>query len=280
MHPELQRLKSNFNWRPALTTNTTIKNLFEIASESDVKSAYSDAHTIERSLLDSRSWWYQTRNKIITRALTQLPNQSAVWDIGCGTGIVASAILQSGRQVIGIEPSYAGAQITAAAGIPTFHATLEKLELPSNALSVVSLFDVLEHVQERQHILNELHRVLEPDGFVILTVPALPLLWSQYDCDESHLLRFTKSALEIELKNAGFRVKQMGYFFVLTVIPLLLLRALPYRLGFNKFLSDSAGVSAQGGLLSGLAASLETALATRVPIGSSLLAVAQKTKTF
>ncbi|MFM8958344.1 MAG: class I SAM-dependent methyltransferase [Actinomycetota bacterium] len=243
-----------------------------------VTSAYSDSHTADRANLDGTSWWYQTRNRIIIQALRTVPTGTAIWDIGCGTGVVSAALRSTGHQIVGVEPSRAGAEITARTGIPAFHTTLEKLELPSNSLAAVSLFDVLEHVQDRQGLLHELHRVLQPDGFLVLTVPALPLLWSQFDDDEAHQLRYTRLTLRNELVKAGFSVETIGYMFALTVLPLLLLRALPYRLGIRKSLSDSAGVAVHGGLLGHLASQIDQSLALRTPFGSSVLAVVRKSE--
>jgi len=180
--------------------------------------------------------------------------------------------------VIGVERSRAGAQITAENGIPTPRATLEKLELPSNSLAAASLFDVLEHVQDRQSLLSELQRVLQPQSYLFISVPALPVLWSQFDVDEAHQLRYTRSSLRSELVNAGFTIEVVGYFFALTVLPLLFLRALPYRISVRKLLSDSASVVAQGGLLGCIASRIELTIALRAPFGSSLFVLAQKSE--
>jgi len=279
MHPEIKRLLSDFGWQSASIFPAIETNLFASTEENQVTSAYSDILTSERGRLYVNSWWSQTRNRIINQALTPVPVGSVIWDVGCGTGFVSMDLLANGRQVVGIEPSRAGAQITAQAGIPTFQTTLERLELPSNSLAAVSLFDVLEHVQSREHMLHELHRVLQPGGFLVLTVPALKILWSQFDEDESHQVRYTKSKLQTELESSGFTVNRIGYFFALTVPLLLLLRALPYRIGIKKSLSVSAGHAAQRGLLGKLAGLIEIKLALLTPIGSSLLALAQKSET-
>ena len=278
MHPELERLQRECGWRPTLVANETIPTLFHAASVIQVATAYSDSHTADRADLDGTSWWYQTRNRIIIQALRTVPTGTAIWDIGCGTGVVSAALRSTGHQIVGVEPSRAGAEITARTGIPTFHTTLEKLELPSNSLAAVSLFDVLEHVPDRQSLLHELHRVLQPQGYLFISVPALPVLWSQFDVDEAHQLRYTRSSLREELATAGFSVKRIGYMFALTVLPLLLLRALPHRLSMRKSLSDSAGVAVQGGLLGRLASQIEQSLALRTPFGSSVLAVVRKSE--
>ena len=271
MHPELERLQREYGWRPTLVANETIPTLFHAASVIQVATAYSDSHTTDRATHDGRSWWYRTRSKIIIRALSRIPIGTTIWDVGCGTGVVSAALQLMGRQVIGVEPSRVGAQVTAETGIPTFQTTLEKLELPSNSLAAVSVFDVLEHVPDRQSLLHELHRVLQPQGYLFISVPALPVLWSQFDFDEAHQLRYTRSSLREELATAGFSVKRIGYMFALTVLPLLVLRALPNRIGIGKSLSDSAGVAAGGGLLGRIASRIELTIALRAPFGSSLL---------
>jgi len=276
MHPELERLRRNFGWQYKSVARQTASNLFQVDTDIQIPSSYSDDLIEERGRLYVNSWWSQTRNRIVNQALTPVPVGSVIWDVGCGTGFVSMDLLANGRQVVGIEPSRAGAQFTAQAGIPTFQTTLERLELPSNSLAAVSLFDVLEHVQNREHMLRELHRVLQPGGFLVLTVPALKFLWSQFDEDESHQVRYTKSKLQTELESSGFTVNRIGYFFALTVPLLLLLRALPYRIGIKKSLSVSAGHAAQRGLLGKLAGLIEIKLALLTPIGSSLLAIAQK----
>jgi len=279
MHPELERLQREYGWRPTLVANETIPTLFHAASVMQVTSAYSDSHTADRANLDGTSWWYQTRNRIIIQELRTVPTGTAIWDIGCGTGVVSAALRSTGHQIVGVEPSRAGAEITARTGIPAFQTTLEKLELPSNSLAAVSLFDVLEHVQDRQSLLHESHRVLQPQGYLFISVPALPVLWSQFDVDEAHQLRYTRSSLRSELVSAGFTVEVVGYFFALTVLPLLFLRALPYRIGIKKSLSDSAGVAARGGWLGRIASRIELTIALRAPFGSSLFVLAQKSDT-
>ena len=277
MHPELERLKSENEWQPFSIPNE-VTPLTPLFSQSvDVASAYSDSHTTDRANVDGTSWWYQTRNKIIIRTLQRVPIGAALWDIGCGTGVVSAALRTTGRQVVGVEPSRAGAQITAAKGILTFQSTFEELKIPSNSLAAVSIFDVLEHVSDRQSLLFELHRALQPKGYLVVSVPALPILWSRFDEDEAHQIRYSKSSLRGELFAAGFKVEVVGYFFALPVLPLLLLRAIPWRIGMKRSLSDSAGVAARGGLLGRVGSKFEQLVALRAPFGSSLLAIARKT---
>ena len=45
------------------------------------------------------------------------------------------------------------------------------LPIEDASFSTVSIMDVIEHVDEQTGLLNELHRVLRPDGRLIITVP-------------------------------------------------------------------------------------------------------------
>jgi 2-polyprenyl-3-methyl-5-hydroxy-6-metoxy-1,4-benzoquinol methylase len=44
-------------------------------------------------------------------------------------------------------------------------------EIPDQSVDVVIAFDVLEHVPDYQTAMEEIYRILAPQGFAILTVP-------------------------------------------------------------------------------------------------------------
>ena len=138
------------------------------------------------------------------------------------------------------------------------------------------MLDVLEHLDDREKALTEVHRVLTPNGRLVLTVPAIASLWSQFDVDAGHYLRYNKRSIKKELESNGFEVIRMGYFFALTVLPLFVLRALPYRLGVRKAAGTEATLGASGGILGRVATWIERVIAMKTPIGSSLLVVARK----
>jgi len=154
--------------------------------------------------------------------------------------------------------------------------TLQSLNLPDSCLAGVGAFDVLEHATNRQESMQEIVRVLRPGGHFIVTVPALQILWSHADVDARHFIRYSRRTLRNELEMCGLEVLSLGYFFALIVPPLLLIRALPYRLGLRVRGSNNATLRASGGLFGKLAGRIEVALVGHVPFGSSLIAVARK----
>jgi SAM-dependent methyltransferase len=137
------------------------------------------------------------------------------------------------------------------------------------------MFDVLEHIRDRTALLGEVKRVLKPGGHLVLTLPALRALWSASDVSAGHFLRYSKRSIRRELESAGFTVIRARYFFVLTVVPLFILRALPYRFGRGPAISDEELVAKDIGFIGRIASRVEMLWARVGLVGSSLLVVAR-----
>lgn len=239
-------------------------------------SAFSDAVQGEIAKAVESSWWYRVRNEIIIKKLRRRGFSGTLWDVGSGTGVVTAALVEAQIPAIAIEPSIGGAMAATQRGVISVQGTLQSLNLPDSCLTGVGAFDVLEHVTSRQDFLQEIVRVLVPGGHFIVTVPALRLLWSHADVEARHYLRYSRRTLRDELEKCGFEILSLGYFFALIAPPLLLIRALPYRLRLPVRDSNSYTLRASGGILGKLAARIEVAWAGHVPFGSSLLAIARK----
>jgi len=66
---------------------------------------------------------------------------------------------------------------------------------------------------------------MKPDGLLILTVPAVPFLWSYRDEIAGHLRRYTRRQLREVLEEARLKVEQVSYYQCL-LFPLLLITRL------------------------------------------------------
>ncbi|MER3559157.1 MAG: methyltransferase type 11, partial [Armatimonadota bacterium] len=74
---------------------------------------------------------------------------------------------------------------------PLIRARLEALPFVNESFRLIVALDVLEHLPDEAHALAELWRVLEPDGWLITTVPAYRWLWSKHDVALHHYRRYT-----------------------------------------------------------------------------------------
>jgi SAM-dependent methyltransferase len=220
-------------------------------------------------------WWYRTRNVVLDDALKACGVSGALWDVGSGAGAVAAYFHRIGREVVAVEPGAGGAAVSAQLGVASIQGTLDALALPNHSLSAAGMFDVLEHLPDRSAMLREIKRVLAPGGHLILTLPALRMLWSGSDVAAGHYLRYSKRTIRRELVAAGFTVERSRYFFVLTVLPLLILRAMPHRFGRGPVIADEELVAKDVGRVGQLASWCERMWARVGLTGSSLLVVAR-----
>jgi SAM-dependent methyltransferase len=189
---------------------------------------------------------------------------------------VSGYLQKQGIPCIAVEPSRQGMLSSAKRGLFSIESDLENLDLPAASVHRIGLFDVLEHVEDRQKLLVEIRRVLTSSGELIVTVPALSYLWSAADEHAGHFVRYSRKKLKQELNANGFILKKSHYFFATLVLPLLLLRAIPYRLGIKQPVEDESLLKQNGGKLGKLAQVFEVRLSRWSPIGTSLFAVAVK----
>ena len=75
-------------------------------------------------------------------------------------------------------------------------------------------------------MLRECHRVLKPSGWLLLSVPALRLLWGRQDVLSEHRRRYRRRELRDRVSAAGFEVKRLTYFNTLLFPPILVVRLL------------------------------------------------------
>lgn len=94
---------------------------------------------------------------------------------------------------------------------------------------VVTMFDVLEHIADDLAALRAARGLMKDNGLLLVTVPALPWLWSDHDVALHHHRRYLKRELTTVLERAGFEVERCSYYTSL-LLPFLALQRLAGRL--------------------------------------------------
>ena len=91
--------------------------------------------------------------------------------------------------------------------------------MPSRRTSrpaLATAFDVIEHLDDDVAALAALGEKVGAGGHVVVTVPALPWLWSEHDnADDQHRRRYTRRTLEDSMTAAGLVVEHISYFNML-----------------------------------------------------------------
>jgi hypothetical protein len=96
--------------------------------------------------------------------------------------------------------------------------------------SYVILLDVLEHQGDDRAFLAELAEKMDPGATLLLTVPAMPALWSNWDLSLGHYRRYTKSTLVAAASPLPFEIVERSYLFP-ELVPLGWWRRLRERRG-------------------------------------------------
>jgi SAM-dependent methyltransferase len=149
----------------------------------------------ELARLEDGNFWFQSRNKLILWSLGEYcRNFQSFLEIGCGTGYVLSGIskLFPNATLHGSEIFTAGLGF-AAAKLPLVNfIQMDGRNIPfDEEFDVIGAFDVLEHIEEDELTLAQMHAALKPRGIMLITVPQHAWLWSPIDEYACHVRRYT-----------------------------------------------------------------------------------------
>jgi 2-polyprenyl-3-methyl-5-hydroxy-6-metoxy-1,4-benzoquinol methylase len=155
---------------------------------------------------------YRRRMPIIRR---YKPQPGAVLDVGCAAGFFLAVAAEEGWRPTGVELSAPMAEYAATRMRLTDvrRGDLLSLDLPAQAFDVVTLWDVLEHLEDPPAHLRAARRLLKPDGVLVIETQnvasafarLLGRKWQHYKHAE-HLYHFDPRTLERLLSEAGFEI--------------------------------------------------------------------------
>jgi 2-polyprenyl-3-methyl-5-hydroxy-6-metoxy-1,4-benzoquinol methylase len=164
--------------------------------------------------LESRHWWFLARRDIILAVIGQyaLPG-AGLLDVGCGTGFFLDRARDRYRTA-GIDPSPIALAMCAERNLKEIRAgdAMDLSAFGSERFDVVTLLDVIEHVDDDVAALRAARSVLSATGRVIVTVPAFQFLWTAHDELNHHRRRYTKRLLIERFEASGLVVERVSYF--------------------------------------------------------------------
>jgi SAM-dependent methyltransferase len=143
------------------------------------------------------------------------PPPARLLDAGAGRGRLVAAANQAGYDAFGLEPSPRGGE---AAGIwreRIQHTGIEQAQIDPESLDAVTMWHVLEHVEDPGLALQRIRCWLAPGGAVLIGVPNLDSLqarlggprWYHLDVPR-HRTHFTTRGLHHLLARQGFAVRR------------------------------------------------------------------------
>jgi len=177
-------------------------------------------------------WWNVGRRRILEDTLKRyvLSSHLEILDVGCGPGGNILFLKKFGN-VTGIDSSEEALSFARTRGfLKIAKSGGENLPFPDRSFDLVSVLDVLEHIEHDTRALTEIFRVLKKNGILLLTVPAYLWMWSAHDEALHHKRRYVRKELHEKIKAAGFSVEYASYF----IIPSIPFRALKIAISTIK----------------------------------------------
>ena len=158
--------------------------------------------------------------RFVRRALRDSEEEGVVLDVGCGGGLFLRMLGEHGHPTIGLDFSIDAASVAwRQNGVPTVCASLSKAPLAPGSCAAITMFHVLEHLYDPVSYIEAAHKLLKPDGRLIIQVPNASswqfLLfgknWNGVDVPR-HLINFRQRDMDALLDACGFEVLRHKHF--------------------------------------------------------------------
>ena len=141
-------------------------------------------------------------------------------DIGCGTGDFLHACKRSGWTVTGVEPNQRARELAMdklrSHGFNNLYSDLGAIQ-EKESFDVITLWHVLEHVPNLKTYIQEIKKLLNPSGVLIVAVPNYKSFdakhykkyWAAYDVPR-HLWHFSKISIKQLFEKEGIRLVKIA----------------------------------------------------------------------
>ena len=177
----------------------------------DPQGTLPDARSVERRFQRSKRFLDR-----ISSLLGKPAGETRMLDVGCSSGAFLGAAVKLGYQAEGVEPAARAAQTAQAAGLKVRQGLLQEAGFDDGQFDAVTLFEVIEHLQEPQDLLKECHRILRPGGVMLVgtgnaggwSMAAMGAKWEYLDIARhgGHISFFTPHSMGVLAQRTGFEV--------------------------------------------------------------------------
>jgi 2-polyprenyl-3-methyl-5-hydroxy-6-metoxy-1,4-benzoquinol methylase len=165
--------------------------------------------------VETTHWWFTARQSVVSdvvRRNVPLSPESRVLDVGCGTGAIL-AMFQKQCEAYGTDMSPLAIDFCHKRGLANaFCCTLESFPRRDLRFDLITLLDVIEHIDDDKGVLKQAYELIKPEGTILVTVPAYQFLWSSHDDLNHHKRRYVKPQLRRILEEAGFTIRKISYY--------------------------------------------------------------------
>jgi 2-polyprenyl-3-methyl-5-hydroxy-6-metoxy-1,4-benzoquinol methylase len=229
--------------------------------------------------------WWQARASLALAVLQKwnVRPPARVLDVGCGWGMNLAALEKAGYTVSGLDVSRRILDLIDAPKRDLIQADLNQ-DIPKTALPTYDaclVLDVIEHLDRDTDALARIARLLRPGAIAMVSVPALPELFSDFDRIQGHRRRYLPETLRVAFEKTEFVIEFL-FWWGAWMVPILRhtrsRMAAKHRHSENNYEHYLRLPKWPGPQLMKIAFAVEEAIALRgwMRTGTSLVAVARR----
>jgi SAM-dependent methyltransferase len=167
--------------------------------------------------------WWHARAELLLSLLkwSQVHPPARILDAGCGWGVNLDYLERCGYRPAGLDISRRTLQRLDRPDRELIEADLTQ-ELPTavKPYDAVIALDVIEHLDDDRLAVARLARLTKPGGITILSVPALPELYSEFDEVQGHRRRYLPQTLRQAFEDTDLIVEHILWWGA-WLVPLL-----------------------------------------------------------
>ncbi|MBK9283284.1 MAG: class I SAM-dependent methyltransferase [Sphingobacteriaceae bacterium] len=188
---------------------------------------------VTAAVRSGNNWIKIQRHKLRFKFIQKFVKSGSLFDLGAGWGHFMLAGKELGYEVYGIEIAEQPYQYCVNdLKLPVDHIDFFKMN-EEKKFDVVTMWDVLEHIDHADVFLDKCAKVTKPGGFLFLQVPQIDSYFAKKYKSEwkmmglDHVNYFGKSTIKKILANHGFEVVEIKssfeikLFIMYTILPLI-----------------------------------------------------------
>jgi len=167
--------------------------------------------------VETRHWWFSARRDIISTFLRNYfpKGKLNILDAGSGTGENLKMLSDFGK-VSALEMDTDAAaysrSVCPEADVKVGKLPADRSFFLDRDFDLVTMFDVLEHIEDDLAALISVKGLLKPGGILFITVPAFQWLFGPHDTELHHFRRYSLGELRDKVVKVGFKVERITYF--------------------------------------------------------------------
>jgi 2-polyprenyl-3-methyl-5-hydroxy-6-metoxy-1,4-benzoquinol methylase len=157
--------------------------------------------------------------RLVARMLAKPYADMRLLDVGCSSGAAVWIAREMGVDAEGVEPTAQPVAKARELGLKVHQGLLHEVAFPDSSFDVITLFEVIEHLDQPAALLRECRRILRPGGILVVgtgnTLSWTRMLrgrnWDFFDMREhgGHINFFSYKSIAVLAAATGFRVAQV-----------------------------------------------------------------------